>query len=100
LCERAGRDVDDIELSIHTTLALAPSQDGAEQLAERIAASHQVDLSALRTTWLIGTPSAVTSQLRLYADVGISHFVLALSHPFDMGPLQLFWEEVFPSWFS
>jgi F420-dependent oxidoreductase-like protein len=97
LCADAGRDIDDIELSIHTTLALAPSEDGAEQLAARIAASHQVDLSALRGTWLIGTPSAVTAQLRRYADVGISHFVFALGHPFDLEPLQLFREEVFPS---
>ncbi len=97
LCEDVGRNIDDIELSIHTTLALAPSEDGAEQLAERIAESHQVDLSALRATWLIGTPSAVAAQLRRYADVGISHFVFALGHPFDMEPLQLFRDEVHPS---
>jgi alkanesulfonate monooxygenase SsuD/methylene tetrahydromethanopterin reductase-like flavin-dependent oxidoreductase (luciferase family) len=97
LCEDVGRDINDIELSIHTTLALALSHEGAEQLAERIAASHQVDLSALRATWLIGTPSAVTAQLRRYTDVGISHFVFALGYPFEMEPLRLFWDEVFPS---
>jgi F420-dependent oxidoreductase-like protein len=97
LCHVVGRSFDDIELSVHTTLALASSSSSAEQLAESIAASHRADIAALAPTWLIGEPSAVIAQLRRYTDVGISHFVFALGHPFDMEPLRLFRETVLTS---
>ncbi len=97
LCHGVGRSFDEIELSVHTTLALASSGDSAEQLAERIAGSHQADISVLGPTWLIGEPSTVIAQLRRYVDVGISHFVFALGHPFDAEPLRLFRNEVLPS---
>ena len=92
-----GRASDDIELSIHTTLALASTTQDAESYANVIAASHAVELSTLRDTWLIGDPAAVTTRLRQYLDVGISHFIFALGYPFDLTPLRLFQEKVLPA---
>ena len=88
---------DDIEFSVHTTLALARHSKDAEDYAGRVAASHGVGLADLRDTWLIGDPVAVTERLRRYLDVGISHFIFALGHPFDLTPLRLFQERVLPS---
>jgi alkanesulfonate monooxygenase SsuD/methylene tetrahydromethanopterin reductase-like flavin-dependent oxidoreductase (luciferase family) len=95
--QEAGRNCDDIEFSIHTTLALERRNEDAEDYAGRIAAGHGVALAELRDTWLIGGPAAVTARLRRYLDVGISHFIFALGHPFDLGPLRMFQEEVLPS---
>lgn len=92
-----GLNCDDIEFSIHTTLALATTIDAAENYARRIAASHAVELAALRDTWVIGDPAAVTTRLRQYLDVGISHFIFALGYPFDLTPLRLFQEKVLPA---
>jgi alkanesulfonate monooxygenase SsuD/methylene tetrahydromethanopterin reductase-like flavin-dependent oxidoreductase (luciferase family) len=88
---------DAIEFSVHTTLALAATRQAAESDASRVAASHGVELAALRDTWLIGDPAAVTARLRQYLDVGISHFIFALGYPFDLAPLRLFQERVFPA---
>ncbi len=88
---------DDIEFSIHTTLALATTKEAAESYASRVAASHGVELATLRDTWLIGDPAAVTTRLRRYLDVGISHFIFALGYPFDLTPLRRFQETVLPA---
>jgi alkanesulfonate monooxygenase SsuD/methylene tetrahydromethanopterin reductase-like flavin-dependent oxidoreductase (luciferase family) len=95
--QQAGLDRDGIEFSIHTTLALAKRKEEAEIYASRTAASHGVELAELRDTWLIGDPAAVTARVRRYMNVGISHFVFALGHPFDLAPLRLFQDEVLPS---
>ncbi len=95
--QEVGRAPDDIELSIHTTLALASTRQAAESYANVIAASHAVELSTLRDTWLIGDPAEVTTRLRQYLDVGISHFIFALGYPFDLTPLRLFQEKVLPA---
>jgi alkanesulfonate monooxygenase SsuD/methylene tetrahydromethanopterin reductase-like flavin-dependent oxidoreductase (luciferase family) len=92
-----GRNCDDIEFSIHTTLALAPTRAAAESYACRVAGSHEVELATLRDTWLIGNPAEVTAQLRKYLDVGISHFIFAVGYPFDLAPLRLFQEVVVPA---
>jgi len=95
--QQAGLNCDDIEFSIHTTLALTTQKEDAEGYASRVAASHGVELAELRDTWLIGDPAAVTARLRRYLDVGISHFIFALGYPFELAPLRLFQEEVLPS---
>ena len=79
--QEAGLNCDDIEFSVHTTLALARRSEDAEDYAGRVAASHGVELAELRDTWLIGDPAAVTARLRRYLDVGISHFIFALGSP-------------------
>jgi alkanesulfonate monooxygenase SsuD/methylene tetrahydromethanopterin reductase-like flavin-dependent oxidoreductase (luciferase family) len=88
---------DDIEFSLHTTLALATTREAADSCASRIAASHGVELATLRDTWLIGDPAAVMARLRQYMDVGVSHFIFAVGHPFDLTPLRLFQEKVLPT---
>jgi alkanesulfonate monooxygenase SsuD/methylene tetrahydromethanopterin reductase-like flavin-dependent oxidoreductase (luciferase family) len=93
----AGLTCDDIEFSVHTTLALAEHHEDAESYASQVAASHGVELPELRDTWLIGGPAAVTARLQRYLDVGVSHFIFALGYPFDLAPLQLFQQQVLPS---
>lgn len=97
ICAEIGRDFDDIELSVHPVLALAPTYDQGEAIAQRVAASDSVDLEDLRSTWVIGGPSEVADRLRQYMDVGVSHFVFALGHPFDFEPFRLLTEEVVPA---
>lgn len=96
LCAEAGRKCDEVEFSLHTTLALSTSREGAEAYAAGVAASHGVELEALRDTWVIGDVEATIARLQCYLDAGISHFVFALGHPFDLLPLQLFQERVLP----
>lgn len=96
-CDEKGRQFDEIELSVHPCLALARTAEEAEALALRTAASHGQDLEAQRGNWLVGTSAQVADQLRRYAEVGISHFVIGIGHPFDMTQLRLLREEVLPA---
>ena len=82
---------------MHPLLALARTPEDAEALATRTAAGHGQDLEGQRGNWLLGTPSEVADQLRRYAGVGISHWVIGIGHPFDMTQLRLLREEVLPA---
>jgi alkanesulfonate monooxygenase SsuD/methylene tetrahydromethanopterin reductase-like flavin-dependent oxidoreductase (luciferase family) len=96
-CEEIGRDFDEIELSVHPSFAVARTHEEAEALARQMTSTEGVDLEAERERWVIGDPAEATEHMRRYLDVGISHFVFGLGYPFDLGPLQLMQEEVFPA---
>jgi F420-dependent oxidoreductase-like protein len=96
-CNEAARSFSDIQISLHPQLAVAPTHDEAEELAARVAAGHGENLENQRDTWLLGDPAEVADQLRRYTEVGVSHFVIGIGHPFDVGPLKLLREEVLPA---
>lgn len=97
MCAEIGREPGEIELSTHPMLALAVTTEEAELQAERSAAAGMKDFEADRDRWWIGTPAEVTEQVRAYLAAGVSHFVFAAWHPFDLAPLKLFKEEVIPA---
>jgi alkanesulfonate monooxygenase SsuD/methylene tetrahydromethanopterin reductase-like flavin-dependent oxidoreductase (luciferase family) len=96
-CEEAGRSFDEIELSLHTDLALASTHEEAEASASRVAASHGHDFHAQVDNWVLGTPDEVIEQLHRYVDAGVSQYILHLNDPFDMTGLYLFQSEVLPA---
>jgi probable F420-dependent oxidoreductase len=97
LCADAGRNFDDIELSAHPHVAVAPTADQAEALARSAVSINSQDLDSQRGNWLIGTPADVVDGLRGYTSVGVNHFVLTVVPHFDLAPLRLLQQEVFPA---
>jgi F420-dependent oxidoreductase-like protein len=97
ICSQIGRNFDDIELSVHPAVYVGSTHAEAEAMAREAAAANSIDLDAVRGNWLIGDPAEVTTGLRGYLDVGISHFVFGTGHPFNLAPLRLLQEEVFPA---
>ncbi len=97
LCADTGRNFDEIELSVHPNIAVAGTADQAETLARRAVAINSGDLDAQRGNWLIGTPDDVVEGMRSYIAVGFNHFVIASGHPFDLAPLRMLQQEVFPA---
>jgi len=96
-CVEAGRDFGEIQLSLHPQLALERTHDEAEAFAARTAATLGQNLEDQQGSWLLGTPAEVTDQLRRYMEVGVSHWVIGIGHPFDMRPLRMLREEVLPA---
>jgi alkanesulfonate monooxygenase SsuD/methylene tetrahydromethanopterin reductase-like flavin-dependent oxidoreductase (luciferase family) len=96
-CEEADRDFEEIELSLHSELALAPTHEEAEALAIRVASQYGQDLAGQRDTWLIGTPTELVDQLARYIDIGICHWIIHLDDPFEMTALRLLRDEVAPA---
>jgi len=94
LCAAAGRDFDEIELSVHPALVeIAPELSDPEVYAQRTAtAVEPQDRQSL-----VGGPAEALRRLRRYTDVGVNHFVFALGYPFDLAPLRLLQEEVLPA---
>jgi alkanesulfonate monooxygenase SsuD/methylene tetrahydromethanopterin reductase-like flavin-dependent oxidoreductase (luciferase family) len=94
LCDEAGRDFGEIELSSHPTISVGRTREEAESQAEEFASRNSIDLGAEPGRWVIGAPSDVKAHLQRYFDVGVSHFVFAVGYPFDLGHLRLLQEEV------
>jgi alkanesulfonate monooxygenase SsuD/methylene tetrahydromethanopterin reductase-like flavin-dependent oxidoreductase (luciferase family) len=78
-------------------LAIAPTHDKAEELAERVSAGHSRRLEDGRGLWVLGTPDEVREQVGAYVRVGVSHLIFAVPFPFQRGGLELFAREVAPA---
>jgi alkanesulfonate monooxygenase SsuD/methylene tetrahydromethanopterin reductase-like flavin-dependent oxidoreductase (luciferase family) len=96
-CDELGRDFDEIELSLHGDLALAPTRAEAEAKAARAASAQGLDLETQRNGWIIGTPDDAVDELLRYADAGISHWIVHLNAPFDLTMLELLCNAVVPA---
>ena len=96
-CSAIGRDFHEIELSVHPTLAVARTHEQAEAFARAFCAKLGVDLESNRSSWLLGTPDEVRSQIQAYFDVGVTHWLMAVGAPFSFDMLELFAQEVLPA---
>ena len=112
-CAAIGRSVDELERSLEIQILVAPDRAALrQQLQDMIdlapPAQPDAELQAflqgstdvlpktMADTWLIGTPDEVTERLRLYADLGITHFLLwFVDAPSEAG-MRLFAEQVMP----
>lgn len=93
-CAALGRDPAEIELSIHPNLAIARTRAAAEARLATIVRVQGLPADDPREQWLLGTPGEVKEQIQAYLDVGITHFTMALSSPYDLEGLHLFADEV------
>jgi len=112
--QRAGRAITDLELSLEIQVLIAPTQNEVSAIARHIAAlppskrgtPRQDVLQALEADrplsevvddWLVGTPDDVIRQLRVYTELGISHFMLWFVDFPSLDGLRLFSESVIPT---
>ncbi len=95
-CAEIGRDPSEIELTVHPQMAIARTHAEAEAMATAIARGHGKNLEDEREGWLLGTPEEVRAQVRRYADIGVTQWMIAMGAPFDLDALRLFAEEVAP----
>jgi alkanesulfonate monooxygenase SsuD/methylene tetrahydromethanopterin reductase-like flavin-dependent oxidoreductase (luciferase family) len=115
-CDRAGRNMADLELSLEIQILVAPtdadvkramrdianlppSKRGAvrQDIVTALAATDDRPLRATVDDWLIGTPDDVVGQIRTYQELGISHFMLWFLDFPSLSGLRLFSERVMPA---
>jgi F420-dependent oxidoreductase-like protein len=97
-CAEIGRELSEIELTVHPPqLVIAPTNEAAEAKAREITGSLGLDFEEERDSWLIGSPDAVRAQIQRYADLGITHWIIGAGAPFDLEGLRLFAGEVLPA---
>jgi alkanesulfonate monooxygenase SsuD/methylene tetrahydromethanopterin reductase-like flavin-dependent oxidoreductase (luciferase family) len=115
-CERGGRDIADLELSLEIQVLVAPTDADVKRTARGIAnlaaskrgsvrqdivaalaADDDRPLSATVDDWLVGTPEEVVNQIREYMRLGISHFMLWFIDFPSLAGMRLFSERVMPA---
>ncbi|HUB70652.1 MAG TPA: TIGR03560 family F420-dependent LLM class oxidoreductase [Acidimicrobiales bacterium] len=97
LCEEAGRDFNQIELSHHPAIVVRAGHEQAYERAMETARANSMNPDEVRDNWLIGTPAEVTDRVRQYLAVGVNHFVVGAGYPFDFESLGLLQEAVLPA---
>jgi alkanesulfonate monooxygenase SsuD/methylene tetrahydromethanopterin reductase-like flavin-dependent oxidoreductase (luciferase family) len=101
-CERAGRDVNELELSLETQVLIAPTEAEVDAIAAHIRSLPPSKRGAPRENfrtdeWLVGTPDAIVEQVRVYQDMGISHFMLWFLDFSELAGMRLFAQRVMPA---
>jgi alkanesulfonate monooxygenase SsuD/methylene tetrahydromethanopterin reductase-like flavin-dependent oxidoreductase (luciferase family) len=108
-CTRAGKRIDDLELSLEIQILLAPTHADVRRIAEHIAALPASKRGGARPEitagegpitvddWLVGTPDDVVAQIREYRAMGISHFMLWFIDFPSLDGMRLFAERVRPA---
>ena len=115
-CVRAGKNFADLELSLEIQVLVAPTDAEVKAIARDIAKlppskrgsvrqdimsalTSKADrpLSATIDDWLVGTPDDVIQQIRAYADLGVSHFMLWFLDFPSLNGMRLFSERVMPA---
>ncbi|HEY1294339.1 MAG TPA: LLM class flavin-dependent oxidoreductase [Chloroflexota bacterium] len=112
-CARGGHDFDRLDLSLEIQVLIAPTESEVRSIARHIASlppsrrgeprtdvlaalesSAEQPLSAPVDDWLVGTPEAVSEQLHVYGQLGISHVMLwFLDYP-SLDGMRLFSQRV------
>jgi alkanesulfonate monooxygenase SsuD/methylene tetrahydromethanopterin reductase-like flavin-dependent oxidoreductase (luciferase family) len=109
-CDRAGRRVSELELSLEIQVLVGNTEAEVKDIARQIAslppskrgtprtdvlAALESDDMPLRVDdWLVGTPDAICEQLRVFSDMGIQHVMLwFLDYP-SLDGMRLFAQRV------
>jgi F420-dependent oxidoreductase-like protein len=96
-CQNHGRDPNTIKKMIHFPAIIGENQRDISARAETWAKSWNTSPEELRTRVLIGTPEEAAAWLLPYAQLGVEHFVMNITAPYDIRMAELFIEEVAPA---
>ncbi len=96
-CQKAGRDPHAIEKSVLIQMALTSDPAEKRRALERYAATWKTTPEEAREWMLVGDPEEIREQVRRFAAVGVTHFVLSLYPPYDRASLRRFAQEVIPA---
>ena len=92
-CDDVGTDVDAIQKSIYFVLGVHEDGNRAREIAHEAQTRFGV---RIQKALIAGTPDECVDQIRVFADMGVSHFIAELQPPYDHPGLELLAQKVMP----
>jgi len=96
-CEVEKRDPRRIVRTVNVGLAIGATDARSKQQAEKLQSMFGALTEWVKPGHLLGTPAAARDRLAAYEKAGAEWVILALRAPFDWEGLELFIDEVMPS---
>jgi F420-dependent oxidoreductase-like protein len=96
-CVAAGRDLGAIEISWTGLATITDSRAERDGALQRVARAFGRPVDEVEAGALIGPVAEVRERVGRFLDVGVTHFILGASAPFDHASLRRFAEEVMPA---
>jgi F420-dependent oxidoreductase-like protein len=97
-CKKNNRDFDKIRKSHFTGIAVAPDENGLDELVQDIAKFRGQSPDEVRANFrgFMGTPDGVTEYLRPFVDAGVEQFMLVFPFGHEADSVRLLAEKVLP----
>jgi F420-dependent oxidoreductase-like protein len=99
-CQAVGRNCDEIEISWAGTAQLTEEPAEKEAVVRRTAEMFGAPPAEIEPGLLVGSAAEVRERIRRFVEVGVTHFILIASAPFNHRSLRRFAEEVIPTFRS
>jgi F420-dependent oxidoreductase-like protein len=95
-CEAIGRDGDEIEKTVITSLCYRAGAQREKEVMARAAATSRGTLQEARKNVLIGGADECLETIERYRRVGVTHFIFSMTPPYFEDEIQGFAEDVMP----
>jgi F420-dependent oxidoreductase-like protein len=97
-CATAGRNFDEIEISWAGFGLVCDSESGKQEALRRLASMWGRTPEEMDPTALIGTVDQIRSRIDEFLKLGVTHFIVGASAPFDHAGIRRFAEEIIPKY--
>lgn len=95
-CRVVGRDPNAIEASWGGDFRVTDGAASKRAVLEDLSRRRNQSPEEVEANCLIGSPEEIAERIRAYAAVGVRHFLLSSSAPYDLDGLKKFAEKVIP----
>jgi F420-dependent oxidoreductase-like protein len=95
-CDAIGRDSDEIEKTVITSLCYRAGAEREKEVMARAAAMSRSTPQEARKNVLIGSADECLETIERYRRVGVTHFIFSMTPPYMEDEIQAFAEEVIP----
>jgi F420-dependent oxidoreductase-like protein len=99
-CATVGRNFDEIEVSWAGFGLVCNSESEKPQALGKLAAMWGRSPEEMDATALVGTVDQIRSRIDEFMKVGVTHFIVSASAPFDFAGIRRFAEQVIPKYRS
>jgi F420-dependent oxidoreductase-like protein len=96
-CAAIGRNFDEIEISWAGATRIAPTEQEKDRAVSRLAEAFHARPEDVEPGLLMGSVQEIRDRISRLIDVGVTHFILFASAPFDHKTIRTFAEEVIPA---